>query len=104
MTTQLRKFIWFLSKFLSPIAGNGITTHVINAYPNPASNNVVFAFSTNIKDKANLTITTIEGKVMMSRNNISPSESIDVSALPAGIYMCAVNSGSHIQYVKLVKE
>ncbi len=86
------------------IARNGITTHVINTYPNPASGTVVFAFSSNTKDKANLTITTIEGKVIMSRNNISPSETIDVSILPSGIYMCSLNSGSHIQYVKLVKE
>jgi hypothetical protein len=57
-----------------------------------------------VRDKANLTINNVDGTEMMNMKNISSSESIDVSKLPSGIYICILQSASGKHFVKLVKE
>ncbi|MEO8149277.1 MAG: T9SS type A sorting domain-containing protein [Bacteroidia bacterium] len=79
-------------------------TFYLSASPNPVKGNVVFVFSNNANEKAELRITTIEGKLMMMKSNITSKESIDISSLPQGIYLCTVNSATGTRTVKMVKQ
>ena len=85
---------------------NSIETSIyyINALPNPTSQNVIFVFSKNLNEKATLTISTIDGRTMMIKENISSNESVDVSILPSGIYICTINTISGSRIVKVVKK
>lgn len=73
-------------------------------YPNPASGYVNFIFSNNANEKANLKITGVDGKEIMSRQNITSSEKIDVSKLSAGIYLCSLTTNSGLQTVHFIKK
>ena len=73
------------------------------AYPNPTSGNVTFVFSSNVKEKGNLEISNVEGKILLNKNNISSGESIDISGFADGIYICTVKSTQGTQMVKMVK-
>ncbi len=84
--------------------GKDVATYTIKAYPNPASNNVVFVFSDKATERANLVINSIEGKQVMSRSNITSTETVDVGMLPAGVYMCTITGNNAVHYAKLIKE
>ncbi|HYV93459.1 MAG TPA: T9SS type A sorting domain-containing protein, partial [Chitinophagales bacterium] len=81
-----------------------IKTFYIKAAPNPSSGNVVFVFSNDLNEKANLEITSIDGKIMLSESAVSSDESIDIGSLPSGIYICSLKSAAGEHFVKLVKE
>lgn len=83
---------------------NNTNTYYLNASPNPANSNVVFAFSKSNNEHANLIVTTLLGKVVLTKINITSSESINISSLSAGIYFCTVTSTTGTRTLKLVKQ
>ena len=74
------------------------------AIPNPTTGNVVFHFSNNMKETADLKVMTIDGKVVLMKEKINSLQSINLSNLPSGIYICSVHSSSGTAMIKLVKE
>ena len=74
------------------------------AIPNPTAGNVVFHFSNNLKETADLKVMTLDGKVVMTKSNINALQSIDITSLPQGIYICSLHSASGTAMIKLVKE
>src|SRR5262249_12589208 len=82
----------------------GIQTFYLSASPNPSSGNVVFRFSNDAGEKANLIISNVDGTKVINMRNISSTETIDVSKLPSGIYICIVQTSFGEHYLKLVKE
>ena len=66
---------------------NQMNSYVINAKPNPSDNNVVFAFSNDVNETANLTISTLEGKVVFNKSNITSKYIINIADLSAGVYL-----------------
>lgn len=83
---------------------NQINSYVINAKPNPTDNNVVFTFSNDVNETAQLTITTMEGKTVLSKNNVSAKDIINLSDLSAGIYFCNFTSKNYSGNIKLIKK
>ncbi|HRC33638.1 MAG TPA: T9SS type A sorting domain-containing protein, partial [Bacteroidia bacterium] len=77
---------------------------VIHASPNPSVGNIVFAFSKNINEQANLTITDANGKIILQQNNITSTQNIDLKNLAAGIYIATISSQRGTETVKIVKE
>lgn len=82
---------------------NQLNTYVINAKPNPTNNNVVFTFSNDVNETAQLIITTLEGKIVFSKNSISSKDIINLSELSAGIYFCNISSKNYSGYIKIIK-
>lgn len=82
---------------------NQLNTYVINAKPNPTNNNVVFTFSNDVNETAQLIITTLEGKMVFSKNSISSKDIINLSELSAGIYFCNISSKNYSGYIKIIK-
>lgn len=80
------------------------TNDHISVAPNPASNYVVFSFSADVNEKAELKITTTDGKLLLTKNNVSSIEKVDISRLASGIYICTMKSDKGLQSIKIVKE
>jgi|694.fasta_scaffold55925_5 uncharacterized repeat protein (TIGR01451 family) len=81
-----------------------LESYYLTVSPNPAGEQVVFNFSDNEKEFGQLSIYSIEGKVMLSKNNIRSNESIQVGALPAGVYFCRVQTSKGIATRRIVKQ
>lgn len=82
---------------------NQIKTYFIHAKPNPTDNNVVFTFSNDVNEMANLTITTLEGKVVFNKSNITSKDIINLADLSAGIYFCHIASKNYFGNIKVIK-
>ena len=74
------------------------------AWPNPTSNNILFAFSDKANDKASLEVRSLDGKVVMIKNDITSFEPVSVASLSPGIYICLVVTKQNSYTVKVVKQ
>jgi hypothetical protein len=83
----------------------GIATHgstSIEVYPNPAHNNL---FITSPHEIQSVTVIDMIGKTIMSHSPENATDvSLDVSALPAGVYFVRVASGDASKLIKVVKQ
>lgn len=76
---------------------NSISENAIRIYPNPASDVLYVEGSENAK----VMLTSVSGKVIRSEENIN---SMDVSALPAGVYLITVQTGDKVQTTRIIKK
>jgi uncharacterized repeat protein (TIGR01451 family) len=83
---------------------NQLNSYVIIAKPNPSDNNVVFTFSNDVNEAANLTISTLEGKVVFNKANITSKDVINIADLSAGVYFCNIASKTYSGNIKLIKK
>ncbi len=79
----------------------------LELYPNPAKATVNLEFNTLKDGKAHIRLSDVTGKEVLTENeqNINGrySRQIDVSKLPAGIYLLEVDDGEYITSRKLIK-
>ena len=80
------------------------TSYPVSLFPNPASNLVRFEFSKNLSENGNLEISSLEGKIILRKNKILSTETVNIGDLPAGIYICTVSTIDKVFTAKLVKE
>ena len=80
-----------------------INAYFINAKPNPTNDNVVFAFSSDVSETAQLTIATLDGKMVFSKSNVSSKDIINLSELCAGVYFCNIASKNYSGNIKIIK-
>ncbi len=90
-------------KLETGIGGTSNSYHLI-ASPNPAENKVAFDFSKDEFESAKLTIRTIEGKIVLTKTNLTSRENINITGLANGIYICTLSLRDKIVSVKLMKE
>jgi len=83
----------------------GIANHgasVIEVHPNPAHTNLFVSALHNI---TNVTVVDMIGKTIMTHNPENATDvSLDVSALPAGVYFVKVTVGDSNKLIKVVKQ
>jgi uncharacterized repeat protein (TIGR01451 family) len=82
---------------------NQNNTYYITAKPNPTDNNVVFAFSNDLNETANLIITTLDGKIVYQKNNLTSKELTNLADLSAGVYFCHIASKNYAGNIKIIK-
>ena len=92
-----------LYKNISNVGITKVDLETVNVYPNPASNilNIV------INDKqqnTQITVTTIDGKIIYYNNNIPINFSIDVSNWNNGVYIVSVQTENTHKTMKLIKQ
>ena len=76
----------------------------VNIYPNP-TNNILNITLGNISSDVNLTLTSVEGKVVYQENNISNNKvSVDISNNSKGIYFLKVEANNQYKVYKVIKE
>lgn len=69
-------------------------------YPNPANDEVTIQITN--PDNPKMIITDLSGKVLINQPVSTESETIDISALNAGIYVVQIRVGEHIKIDKLI--
>ena len=81
--------------------GVGIDEHTLNSefyiYPNPA-NDVVYFSSSFIVETAD--VYDVTGKLLISSSNLASGSQVNVSVLPAGVYLAVINGNQKVRFVK----
>jgi hypothetical protein len=79
-----------------PIAQSGI-------YPNPAKDKITVQLN-ELNGTANITVTDINGKMVMQQRSADVTTELNISKLPSGIYMVKAIENGKINNWKFVKE
>ncbi len=77
-----------------------------NVYPNPVNNQLIIEMKEAI-GKVSLQIIDLQGKLLMQQqwnSNGLMIQHVDVSAIPAGLYVYKISNGDHLYQGKVVKE
>ncbi len=86
-------------------ASTGITkinNFSVKVYPNPTKGQI--SIQTDAKEKLQVVVYNVSGKVVHQQNNYTPEESIDISNYTDGIYIIKVQSGKEIVTQKILKQ
>ncbi len=76
----------------------------VNIYPNPTNNIINITLGT-ITSDVNLTLTSVEGKIVYQENNVSDNKvSVDLSNNSKGIYFLKVETNNQYKVYKVIKE
>ncbi len=76
---------------------------MVKLYPNPAASQV-YVWIEGIKEKAEIRIYNMLGKLLVQQRAANNMQVMDISKLPAGLYLLRVNEGTEMKTVKFVKE
>ena len=74
----------------------------LRLYPNPAADRLYWKATTLSGDDVELSLYSLEGKQLLKLNQLPANGSVDVSALPSGIYFCEIRSGNQRTVKKLL--
>lgn len=74
-------------------------------YPNPVRELLQIGTNDNTLLVKQIAVISLEGRLLLQQNLPSGADkTINVSALPAGLYLCKVTSGSQTQTIKFLKK
>ena len=74
-------------------------------YPNPVRDLLRIGSNDNALLVSEIAIISLDGRLLSQQNQQGTTgNTIDVSALPSGLYLCKVTSGSEIQTIKFLKQ
>lgn len=76
----------------------------IQAYPNPAQDQVTITFSEALKTASSYDLISSDGTCMVSNPILTNNQSIDVSALLTGMYILQVHINNTVQSFKIIKQ
>lgn len=74
----------------------------VNIYPNPAKDNITISLPANTK--VSMQLMNELGQALKEQNNIGNKEDIDISTLPAGMYILKLQFPEQTVYRKFIKE
>lgn len=80
----------------------GLSTENIEIFPNPA-NNEIHIYSDYKSEYFNLSISTLDGKILINKQNLKFNSEIDITALDSGMYLVVIVNKKNIIYKKLIK-
>ena len=86
-------------------AGDAIlnNTFTLNLFPNP-TNNILKVWIEGVEQKTQIRVYDIMGKLVMQQATTTTLTQLNVSKLPAGIYLLNINNGKQARSAKFVKE
>jgi len=73
----------------------------IRIYPNPAYDRIIIELDT--YTECNLAISSMSGQVMYQNTYLEPSQEIDVSSYPEGVYFITIRSEEFVKTEKIIK-
>lgn len=77
----------------------------LSSYPNPAKNSTTINLQGIAKGKGTLSLQNLEGRTVLSQQVGDESLiTVDMSDLPAGIYLCRDSNATEIKTVKIIKQ
>jgi hypothetical protein len=74
----------------------------IKLYPNPVTHNLTVKLGQNRVQR--LTITDLTGRVVFTKENLSQTETLDISNLNSGVYLINVQTTTRVISTRIVKE
>jgi len=75
------------------------------AYPNPATNVLNIDLTNTKNEGGSISILTLDGKVMQTQKTSATNvETLNLSRLPQGIYLCCYAGKTEIRTVKIIKQ
>ena len=86
---------------ISNVNGDGGFT--LQAYPNPVKNTLNVTLSSAIKGKASITVTDMNGRVVLNMTPQNTSAEVDMSGLPAGLYLLKYTDDEHSSVTRITK-
>jgi hypothetical protein len=95
--TNVDKFIFEYQSALSVEKVSPRQT--VQTYPNPSNG----LFAVELPDDGNITITDINGKVILEKKLSHSTHTVDITKYPAGIYFIAIRMDNKIQHLKHLK-
>ncbi len=75
----------------------------ISIFPNPTKNKVIIDFNNNDLHQANIELLSIDGKKIMTINNLNPLQELNLSEISVGYYLLRFNNKRGNQTIKLKK-
>jgi hypothetical protein len=75
---------------------------IITVYPNP-TNGILYITKNNTNLKSAISLTTFKGEIIKEIHSCSLNESIDLSCLPAGIYILKITDTEKVHCEKIIK-
>ena len=75
----------------------------INVYPNPCTSLVKIDLKTKPEQASGLQLQDVTGKVVYSVTSGETGQVLDLSGLPAGVYLLQVNTGAALVTKKIIK-
>jgi photosystem II stability/assembly factor-like uncharacterized protein len=78
-------------------------TASLNIYPNPSRDKITIT-TTDQPAGGHLSIQDLTGQELLQKNLINASSVIDISTLPAGVYMVKLKKANSVRVTKLIKE
>ncbi len=89
----------------NPLSAEEFVANNISVYPNPATQQITFKYSTN-QEALTTTITDIHGKVIQTRHfqnqNTSQEHTLDISAMATGIYFLSIRDSDKTIVKKII--
>ena len=80
-----------------------IVNNKISIFPNPVHNNLTIKID-NLKGMADIRLFDIYGKMVMQKSSTRNNTAMDISKLPAGIYLVKIKNGETEDTMKIVKD
>ena len=93
-----------LSNIISLSPQQNGTSTIMHAYPNPVKNVLNIDIAGKAAADGNIVITDIMGKTLINRPATSNTETIDLGALPAGVYFVKYTNSTSSAIQKIVKK
>lgn len=75
----------------------------ISVFPNPSHEVVYIRIDKTLED-GSLTVTDLQGKVLLSRKNVKASEEVDLSSFPKGMYFVQLMKEGKVKTGKIIRQ
>ena len=83
---------------------NDPASNRVELYPNPATNHLTISSLSPSHEALNIRLLSLSGQVVMSQQAVNLPQHLDISQLPAGVYMVEISGESGVKYEKMVKK
>ena len=101
--TSLR-YLSFLDHSTSIPKLANASTKDFSTFPNPVRNTLNINLPGIVNPKGIISILSVNGKLLQTKQVTSNAVSLDVSALSRGVYFCRYSNGKELKTVKIIKE
>ncbi|WP_116127177.1 LamG-like jellyroll fold domain-containing protein [Lewinella sp. IMCC34183] len=77
---------------------------LVRLFPNPVTAHLLIQMETQVQKGATITVVATNGRTVLQRTLSGERQTLDVRALPRGVYIAVIRNGSSLYYHKLVKQ
>lgn len=91
-------------EMLTAVAGVSASNLEVTVSPNPAGERVRLLFGKSQHEQGNLSVLTLDGRIVMSKTGLRSGEWVDVSGLATGTYLFNLSSESGVATLRVIRQ